>query len=73
MGSGDDALDREPVWWYQVQYTAAEPIRTARITNTVLFETFEDQSNVLRVVRFPEETRRTYYFTSGEETVQIAF
>ncbi|MGW8265909.1 MAG: DUF6702 family protein [Longimicrobiales bacterium] len=73
VGSGDDALDREPVWWYQVQYRAPEPIRTARITNTILFEIFDDQSNVLRVVRFPEETRRAYYFTSGEETVEIEF
>ena len=73
VGSGDDELDREPVWWYQVQYTAREPIHAARITNTILFEIFDDQSNVLRVVRFPEETRRAYYFAPGEETIQIEF
>jgi hypothetical protein len=73
VGSGDDALDREPVWWYQVRFAAPEPIRSARITNTVLFEIFTDQSNVLRVVRFPEETRRAYYFAPGEETIQIEF
>ena len=73
VGSGDDALDREPVWWYQVRYTAPDPIRSARITNTILFEIFDDQSNVLRVVRFPEETRRAYYFAPGEETIQIEF
>jgi hypothetical protein len=73
VGSGDDALDREPVWWYQVRYTAPEPIRSARITNTLLFDIFDDQSNVLRVVRFPEETRRAYYFAPGEETIQIEF
>lgn len=73
VGSGDDALDREPVWWYQVRYTAPEPIRSARIINTLLFEIFDDQSNVLRVVRFPEETRRAYYFAPGEETIQIEF
>lgn len=73
VGSGDDALDREPVWWYQVRYAAPEPIRSARITNTLLFEIFDDQSNVLRVVRFPEETRRAYYFAPGEETIQIEF
>jgi hypothetical protein len=73
VGSGDDELDREPVWWYQVQYTASGPIRAARITNTILFEIFHDQSNVLRVVRFPEETRRAYYFAHGEETIEIEF
>jgi len=73
IGSGDDALDREPVWWYQVRFNGAEPIRSARITNTLLFEIFSDQSNVLRVVRFPDETRRAYYFAPGEEAVEIEF
>ena len=73
IGSGDDELDREPVWWYQVQYRAPGPIEAARITNTVLFELFDDQRNVLRVVDFPSETRRAYYFARGEETVQIGF
>lgn len=73
VGSGDDELDREPVWWYQVQYTSSETILSARITNTVLFEVFADQSNVLRVVRFPEESRRAYYFAPGEETIEVEF
>ena len=73
VGSGDDELDREPVWWYQVQFSAPEPIEMARITNTLLFELFDDQRNVLRVVQFPSETRRAYYFARGEETVEISF
>ena len=73
VGSGYDELDREPVWWYQVAFDAPAPILAARITNTLLFEIFDDQSNVLRVVRFPEETRKAYYFAPGEETVEIEF
>jgi hypothetical protein len=73
IGSGDDELDREPVWWYQVRYDASSPIRRARITNTILFEVFDDQSNVLRVVDFPEEDRRAFYFAPGEETREITF
>lgn len=73
VGSGDDALDREPVWWYQIRFAATEAIRAARITNTMLFEIFSDQSNVLRVVRFPEETRSAYYFAPGEETIEVEF
>jgi hypothetical protein len=73
IGSGDDELDREPVWWYQIRYDAPDPIRSARITNTVLFEVFDDQRNVLRVVEFPEEDRRAYYFAPGEETIEITF
>ena len=73
IGSGDDELDREPVWWYQLRFDAPEPIQLARITNTVLFELFNDQRNVLRVVKFPEETRRAYYFAPGEETIEVTF
>jgi hypothetical protein len=73
IGSGDDELDREPVWWYQVRFRAPDPIHTARVTNTVLFELFGDQRNVLRVVQFPSETRRAYYFARGEETVKLSF
>jgi hypothetical protein len=73
LGSGYDELDREPVWWYQIAYDLPGPFDGARVTNTVLMEVFDDQSNVLRVVRFPEETRRAYYFAPGDETVEIKF
>ena len=73
VGSGYDELDREPIWWYQVAFDLPAPIEAARITNTLLLELFKDQRNVLRVVRFPEETRKAYYFASGEETVEIEF
>ena len=70
---GEDELDREPVWWYQVRFDAPGPIRALKITNSILFEVFDDQSNVLRVVKFPEEDRRAYYFAHGEESVRIEF
>ncbi len=73
IGSGDDELDREPVWWYQIRFRAPDPILLARITNTVLFDVFDDQSNILRVVDFPEENRRSYYFAPGEETIEVTF
>jgi len=73
VGSGDDELDREPVWWYQIQYTAPAPILAARVTNKLLFEIFDDQRNVLRVVKFPQESRQAFYFAPGEETAEIEF
>lgn len=72
-GSGYDELDREPVWTYQLRYDARGPIRGARITNTILFEVFADQRNVVRVVKFPEGERRAYYFSPGEDTREITF
>jgi len=73
IGSGEDELDREPVWWYQVQFEAPEAIQSARITNTILFEIFGDQSNVLRVVKFPQEDRQAFFFGPGEETHDVTF
>lgn len=73
VGSGYDELDREPIWTYQVRYDAPAPIGSARITNTILFEIFPDQRNVVRIVKFPEETRRAYYFAPGEETQEVRF
>jgi hypothetical protein len=73
VGSGEDELDREPVWNVQLRFDAPEAIRAMRITYTVLFEVFDDQRNVLRVVKFPEERRLAYYFAEGEETVEISF
>ena len=73
IGSGEDQADREPVWWYQIRFDAPAPIRSARIVNTVLFESFDDQRNILKVVHFPDETPRTFYFARGEESREIRF
>lgn len=73
VGSGYDELDREPVWTYQIRFDAPAPVRRLRITNTLLFEVFDDQRNVVRVVEFPEGRRNAYYFAPGEETVEITF
>jgi hypothetical protein len=73
LGSGYDELDREPVWWYQVSYEAPAPIQALRVTNTILFEVFDDQSNILRVAHFPSEKRQAFYFAPGEETAEVRF
>ncbi len=73
LASGEDELDREPVWWYRVQYRADAPVRQLSMVNTVLFELFDDQRNILRVVHFPGEARRTYYFAPGEDSIHVSF
>lgn len=72
LASGEDALDREPVWWYRVQYRADGPIRSLAITNTVLFELFDDQRNLLKLIHFPDEAQRTYYFAPGEDSIRVS-
>jgi len=67
LQSGEDLLDRHPTWWVVVQYQAVAPIRELTIRNTLLFEMFDDQRNVMKLVRFPEESQETVYFEAGEE------
>lgn len=73
IGSGEDSLDREPVWWYTIQFEAPGPVRSFRIRNVLLFDLFEDQRNIFKIVRFPEETQRTYSFAVGEEEFDVTF
>lgn len=73
LDSGEDELDREPVWWVLVQLRAPAPVRTLTVRNTLLFELFDDQRNILKLVHFPGETQRTYYFAPGEEEHTVRF
>ena len=73
VSSGEDELDREPVWWYLVQFEAPETIESLEVRNTLLFEVFDDQKNLFKVAHFPEDVRRSYYFAKGEETATIDF
>ena len=73
LGSGEDELDREPVWWVLVQYEATSPLESFTVRNTLLFEVFGDQRNIFKFVRFPDQESRTYYFAPGEEEHQVRF
>ena len=73
ISSGEDMLDREPVWWYMVQYKASSEIQAFTLRNTLLFERFDDQKNIVKVAHFPDDTQRTYYFAPGEERFDISF
>ncbi len=73
VGSGEDALDREPVWWYAVQFESPEPVRSFRVRNTLLLELFNDQRNIVKFVHFPDQTQKTYSFGHGEEVFDVRF
>jgi hypothetical protein len=66
LESGEDELDRETVWWVVVQYEASAPLESFTVRNTLLFELFDDQRNVFKFVRFPEEVQQTFTFTPEE-------
>lgn len=73
VGSGEDELDREPVWWYAFRYEAPAVLSDFRVTNTLLHERFDDQTNIVKFVRFPDQTQRTYSFGRGDESFRVRF
>ncbi len=73
LTSGRDELDREPVWWVMVQYRAAAPVAELQVRNTLLFEVFGDQRNIMKFVSFPGERQKTFYFAPGEAEQTVRF
>lgn len=56
----------EAMWWAIIQCDAARPIRTLGLLNSVLFELFRDQQNLVTVIKAPEDRRRALYFHAGD-------
>jgi len=73
LAKGEDELDREPIWWDAVQHEAPEVVEVFQVRNTLLFELFDDQRNIVKFVHFPEETQRTFSFGEGDEEFEIRF
>ncbi len=73
LGSGQDDLDLEPVWWVIVQYQAPSPAEEIHVRNTLLFDVYDDQRNVFKFVHFPDEKQRTFYFAEGESEHVVRF
>jgi len=73
VGSGEDELDREPVWWYAIRFEAPAPLASFRVRNTLLGEIFDDQTNIVKFVRLPDERQKTYSFGKGEESFEVRF
>lgn len=73
VGSGEDELDREPVWWYAVQFEATTTLQAFTVRNTLLTEVFDDQRNIVKFIHFPDQTQKTYSFAIGEEEFEVRF
>ena len=73
MGSGEDELDREPVWWYTVQFEAPAALQAFTVRNTLLTEIFDDQRNIVKFIHFPDQHQKTYSFAIGEEEFEVRF
>ena len=61
-------MGHHPGWEVTLSWVAAAPVGELRVRNTLLLELHHDQRNVMRFVRFPEETRVTLTTEAGAET-----
>ena len=73
MASGEDEFDRHAVWWITIRYRAALPVVDVTVRNTLLFEVFDDQRNVMNFVHFPDESPQSFSFAAGEEEHRVRF
>jgi hypothetical protein len=71
LRSGQERMEHHEGWWIVVHYEAGAPIDSLQVTNTLLFETYDDQRNIVRFVRFPEETRQTITFDAEQPEVVL--
>lgn len=72
LRSGQERMEHHQGWWVVIHYEAAAPIDSLRVTNTLLFEVHDDQRNIMRFVRFPEETRETRTFDAEQPEAVVA-
>ena len=54
------------MWWYQVRFDGTEPILSIELRNEILYEQFEDQRNIVRVLHVPTDMQKTLYFAAPD-------
>lgn len=73
IGSGEDVMDKQPVRWFLVQYTASDPVRKIAVRNRLLFDEFDDQKNIVQFRHFPSEKNGSLYFTHDRSSYDLEF
>jgi hypothetical protein len=71
--SGEEEDGREKMWWYVIQFEADEDIEALKVEYTLLFDYFEDQKNIFKVMHYPSEEVQSFYYAEGAEVFEIAF
>lgn len=64
-GTGDTK-----VWWALLEYEAASEIRELGVRATVLYDLFDDQRNVIRVLHPATDRRHTFYFAAPDDDLR---
>jgi len=68
LSSGVD----KDMWWYQMQFSSPSLLQNLSIKNTLLFDLFDDQKNILQVMHFPSEKMASFYFIHSAEQYQFS-
>jgi hypothetical protein len=55
------------VWWYLLEYPTADPPRVITLLDAVLFDRFDDQRNIVRVLHSASGRQRTLYFAAPDD------
>jgi len=63
--------EEEDMWWYALSFEAPQAMKQLRLTNKMLFDLFEDQKNVFKIIHLPEESVYSFYFTEGSEQYDV--
>ena len=62
------------VWWYLLEYPVEAATGSISIRNSVLYDQFDDQRNVVRVLHAASGKQRTLYFAAPDaEPVTVRF
>ncbi|MFN3394856.1 MAG: DUF6702 family protein, partial [Candidatus Thermochlorobacter sp.] len=64
-------IDKD-MWWYQLQFSSPQPMQHLSIKNTLLFDVFDDQKNIVQIMHFPSEKLESFYFIHGAERYQFS-
>ena len=68
-GDGDQRM-----WWYLLGFEVEARITEISIANRVLFDQFEDQRNIVRILHAPTDRQRTLYFAApDDDPVMVRF
>lgn len=61
VGSGEEVIGNEPMWWYLFEFGASAPIETLHVSQRILSEVFDDQKNIVQVQHFPSQNVYSLY------------
>ena len=73
VGSGEEVVGNEPMWWYLLEFGASSNIETLYISQRILSDEFEDQKNIVQVRHLPSEKVYSLYCVEDAWAYQIDF